>query len=160
MPGQDVELGSDGLPVLIQGPWSKDKLHFVSYFSSLFNGGMKDLWPTRAYVDLFSGPGRCKDRETGTEYDGSPLEALQCPTPFTHLFFNDINDKFVEALKKTPGAAASTSEHCVFQFRLQPRSKADCRTNTAIRSDPCVHRSVELRANVRRTRPARTKVGY
>ena len=100
VPGQDVELGSDGLPVLIQGPWSKDKLHFVSYFSSLFNGGMKDLWPTRAYVDLFSGPGRCKDRETGTEYDGSPLEALQCPTPFTHLFFNDINDKFVEALKR------------------------------------------------------------
>lgn len=100
MPGQEVELGSDGLPVLVQGSWSKDKLYFVSYFSSIFNGGMKDLWQTRAYVDLFSGPGRCKDRETGTEYDGSPLIALQCPTPFTHLFFNDINDKFVEALKE------------------------------------------------------------
>ena len=103
VPGQEVELGSDGLPILVQGSWSKDKLYFVSYFSSIFNGGMKDIWQTRAYVDLFSGPGRCKDRETGTEYDGSPLNALQCPTPFTHLFFNDINDKFVEALKERQG---------------------------------------------------------
>ena len=59
---------------------------------------MKNLWPTRAYVDLFAGPGRCVDRETGAEYDGSPLLALECRTPFTHLFFNDIDDSFVSAL--------------------------------------------------------------
>ena len=100
MPGQETELGSDGLPVLVQGPWSEDKLYFVSYFSSLFNGGMKNLWPTRTYVDLFAGPGRCKDRETGTEFAGSPLAALECQTPFTHLFFNDIDKSFVDALTK------------------------------------------------------------
>ena len=98
MPGQEAELGSDGLPVLVQGPWSKDKLYFVNYFSSLFNGGMKNLWPTRAYVDLFAGPGLCKDRETGTEFSGSALEALKCQTSFTHLYFNDINKEFVDAL--------------------------------------------------------------
>ena len=98
MPGQNAQVGSDGLPVLVQGPWSKDKLHFVSYFSTLFNGGMKNHWRTRAYVDLFAGPGRCIDRETGVEYDGSPLLALECRTPFTHLFFNDIEDSFVSAL--------------------------------------------------------------
>ena len=118
VPGQEIEVGSDGLPVLVQGPWSKDKLYFVRYFSSVFNGGMKNDWQTRAYVDLFSGPGLCKDRETDTEYDGSPLIALQCPTPFTHLFFNDIDDKFVEALKKR-------------QERLRPQARieyfnADC----------------------------------
>ena len=99
MPGQNAEVGSDDLPVLVQGPWSKDKLYFVRYFSTLFNGGMKNLWPTRAYVDLFAGPGRCIDRETGVEYDGSPLLSLQCQTPFTHLFFNDIDDSFVSALR-------------------------------------------------------------
>ena len=98
MPGQEADLGSDGLPVLVQGPWSKDKLYIVNYFSSMFNGGMKKRWPTRAYVDLFAGPGICKDRETGTEFVGSPLAALECQTPFTHLFFNDIDKGFVDAL--------------------------------------------------------------
>ena len=98
MPGQETELGSDGLPALVQGPWSEDKLHFVRYFSSIFNVGMKDLWPTRAYVDLFAGPGLCKNRETGTEFAGSPLVALECPTPFTHLFFNDIDKAFIDTL--------------------------------------------------------------
>ena len=59
---------------------------------------MKDLWPLRAYVDLFSGPGLCKNRETGVEFRGSPLAALQYKNPFTHLFFNDIRRDFVEAL--------------------------------------------------------------
>ena len=67
---QQAELGQDGLPVLVQGSWSRDKLYFVSYFSSLFNGGMKRKWPVRAYVDLFSGPGVCRDRDTGEEFLG------------------------------------------------------------------------------------------
>ena len=100
VPGQETELGSDGLPVLVQGSWSQDKLHFVSYFSSLFNGGMKNLWPTRAYVDLFAGPGLCKDRDTGVEFHGSPLRALDCQIPFTHLFLNDIEKVFVDTLTK------------------------------------------------------------
>ena len=98
MPGQETDLGSDGLPVLVQGSWSQDKLYFLSYFSSLFNGGMKNLWSMRAYVDLFAGPGLCKERTTGTEFEGSPLVALNCDTPFTHLFLNDINKDFIDAL--------------------------------------------------------------
>jgi three-Cys-motif partner protein len=112
LPGQDTNLGSDGLPVLVQGSWSQDKLYFVRYFSSLFNGGMKKRWPTRAYVDLFAGPGLCKDRDTGAEFDGSPLAALDCQTPFTHLFFNDINKDFVDALSKR-------------QERLHPQANAE-----------------------------------
>ena len=98
MPGQRIEIGSDGLPVLVQGPWSQDKLYFVRYFSSLFNGGMKNRWPVRAYVDLFAGPGLCKDRDSGVEFPGSPLITLNCTTPFTHLYFNDLNREFIDAL--------------------------------------------------------------
>ena len=97
---QQHEIGSDGLPILGQGAWSRDKLHFVSYFSDLFNRGMKGLWSKRAYVDLFAGPGRCIDRDANAEFDGSPLMALKRTPPFTHLFFNDINPEFVEALEK------------------------------------------------------------
>ena len=100
MPGQETEIGRDGLPVLVQGSWSKDKLHFVSYFSSLFNVGMKNRWSKRIYVDLFAGPGICIDRKTGAEFSGSPIEALECPVPFTHLFFNDLEKKFTDALRE------------------------------------------------------------
>lgn len=71
----------------------------MDYFSALFSGGMKNKWPARAYVDLFSGPGICRNRETGGEFHGSALRAMACPTPFTHLFFNDIDDDFIGALK-------------------------------------------------------------
>ena len=91
---------SDGLPALVQGSWSEDKLYFLSYFAELFNGGMKNLWKTRAYVDLFSGPGLCIDRDTGKEFEGSTLRALGCRTPFTHLYFNDINGEYIEALRE------------------------------------------------------------
>lgn len=96
---QDEEIGIDGLPVLLQGPWSREKLHFVSYFSSLFNGGMKSKWSHRIYVDLFSGPGICRDRTNGEEFWGSPFQALSCATPFTELIFNDVNTRFIDALK-------------------------------------------------------------
>ena len=66
----------------------------------MFNGGMKNKWSTRAFVDLFAGPGLCKDRNTGHEFFGSSLEALRCKVPFTHLFLNDIDTGFVDALKE------------------------------------------------------------
>ena len=97
---QDAISASDGLPAIDQGPWSQDKLHFLSHFAEIFNTGMKNLWPTRAYVDLFAGPGVGVDKTTGEEFDGSPMLALDCKTPFTHLFFNDRNPAFVDALKQ------------------------------------------------------------
>ncbi len=97
---QATTLASDGLPALRQGSWSRDKLYFVSYFAELFSTGMKNYWPTRAYVDLFAGPGLNLDKTTGEEFDGSPMLALGGKTPFTHLYFNDRNPEFVSALKQ------------------------------------------------------------
>ena len=97
---QDTTLASDGLPAIDQGPWSRDKLHFVSRFAEMFSMGMKNHWPTRAYVDLFAGPGLCLDRTTGEEFHGSPMLALRCKTPFTHLYLNDGNPGYVSALKQ------------------------------------------------------------
>ena len=97
---QDKILARDGLPAIDQGPWSRDKLHFLSYFAEMFSTGMKNRWPTRAYVDLFAGPGLDWDKTTGEEFDGSPMLALGCRTPFTHLYFNDYNREYVDALKQ------------------------------------------------------------
>lgn len=88
---QQLVPGEDGLPVLEVRPWAQDKLYFLSYFMAIFNGGMKNRWENRAYIDLLSGPGRCKITDTSKEIDGSPLCALKSETPFTHCFFNDID---------------------------------------------------------------------
>lgn len=96
---QRVVTGSDSLPALEAGWWAEDKHFALNYFMDIFNGGMKNLWPQRAYIDLFSGPGRCHIRDTLEETDGSPLLALKQDPPFTHYFFNDIDPSFIEALK-------------------------------------------------------------
>lgn len=97
---QELVIASDGLPALAVGPWAEEKLYFLSYFTELFNGGMKYKWPLRAYIDLFSGPGMCAINETSREIAGSPLCALKCGIPFTHLFFNDVDSKSIEALRE------------------------------------------------------------
>ncbi|MEE9247685.1 MAG: three-Cys-motif partner protein TcmP [Dehalococcoidia bacterium] len=96
---QQIIQGEDGLPALEVRPWAKDKLYFLSYFMAIFNRGMKNKWEHRAYIDLFAGPGRCRIKDTFMEIDGSPLCALNCETPFTHHFFNDINPKSIEGIK-------------------------------------------------------------
>ena len=93
---------------------------------------------------FFAGPGVCIERDSRTEFAGSPIEALKCRTPFTHFFFNDIDEDSIDALSTR-------------QTRMHPQAKVeylklDC--NEAARqiagliprncSDTCVHRPMEL----------------
>jgi three-Cys-motif partner protein len=59
---------------------------------------MKNKWANRVFLDLFSGPGRCRVRPQGDFEDGSPLIALS--NPFTHYFFVDISSYCTDALQK------------------------------------------------------------
>ena len=97
--GQEIVKAADGMPAILQGSWSENKLYFLNYFMNMFNSGMKNKWAFRAYVDLFSGPGICIDRATGREFYGSPLRAMGCKTPFTHLYLNDSDAESVRALE-------------------------------------------------------------
>lgn len=95
----ELSEGGDGLPVRNVGNWTFDKLFYLRRYCHMFNGGMKNMWPVRTYVELFSGPGRLRVRETGEEIDGSPLVALKTREPFTRVYFNDLNEQVIEALK-------------------------------------------------------------
>jgi three-Cys-motif partner protein len=95
--GQQVVIASDNLPALKAGPWTNEKLFFLRRYAHIFNQGMKNLWQTRVYIDLFAGPGI--DVVEGSEVEGSPLVALRCKVPFTHYFLNDSNGDFVGALE-------------------------------------------------------------
>jgi three-Cys-motif partner protein len=109
LPTGDLVPGSDGYQALEIGPWAKEKLSYIQSYCEIFNSGMKNKWPVRTYIDVFSGPGRCIVEDTGEEIDGSPLIALQCKVPFTHYFFNDINVDSIQSLKNRSTSFSSAN---------------------------------------------------
>jgi three-Cys-motif partner protein len=66
---------------------------------SIFNQGMKNLWPQRAFVDLMAGPGRCVLEERDDEFDGSPLLALKSEPQFTSVVLIEAAPKLLQALR-------------------------------------------------------------
>ena len=57
-------------------------------------------WAELVYIDLLAGPGRGIDRDTGVEFDGSPLRALKVVPTFDRFFFSDINPINIKALRQ------------------------------------------------------------
>ncbi len=100
----EIVLATDGEIAIKVGPWAREKILYIRNLCEIFNTGMKNRWPVRTYIDLFAGPGVCvierkKEGKTGEEILGSPLVALSCKTPFTHYFFNDVRQEFINALR-------------------------------------------------------------
>jgi len=94
--------GRDGLPVRSVGRWSKDKHHFLQRYIHAFTTAMKDKpqWEGLGFIDLFSGPGMCRVRETDEEIDGSPLIALGSPKPFDGFVFADKSADCLDAVEQ------------------------------------------------------------
>jgi three-Cys-motif partner protein len=59
---------------------------------------MAGKWQQLVYIDLLAGPGRDIDPETGEEFAGSPLIALDVIPKFDHLFLSDNNSANIAAL--------------------------------------------------------------
>ncbi|MBI4678591.1 MAG: three-Cys-motif partner protein TcmP [Elusimicrobia bacterium] len=97
---QYVESPVDKLPARVVGDWSEDKHYYLNHYINIFETGMHKKWASRAYIDLFSGPGVCMSREARRVTDGSPLIALKADYPFTDYYFSDLNATVVKALKR------------------------------------------------------------
>lgn len=93
-----VKPASDGLDIRCVGIWSKDKHYYLKNYVGIFTQGMRKIWPTMCYIDLFAGPGKCRVRDNEEEIDGSPLIALNARYPFSSFFFSDLNENVVNTL--------------------------------------------------------------
>jgi three-Cys-motif partner protein len=82
----------------VSGDWAQEKLHYLGGYMGIFNGGMKNLWPHRTYLDLMAGPGRCVLDDSDEEFDGSPLRALKCEPPFTSVLLVESSPKLLRDL--------------------------------------------------------------
>ncbi|HEV1993371.1 MAG TPA: three-Cys-motif partner protein TcmP [Candidatus Acidoferrum sp.] len=90
----------DGLFFGEVGSWAEDKHRLVALYDSLFSTGMKKKWGSRVYIDLYSGPGLLKIRDTNKFIWGSPILALDVKDPFDKYIFCENDAAALDALKK------------------------------------------------------------
>jgi three-Cys-motif partner protein len=96
-----LDCEDDGLPMRDSGKWAEEKLDYLHRYLQIFTTSMwKKPWARIQYIDLFSGPGKCKIRETSRIIQGSPLLALTLEHPFSQYYFVDTDERSVNALKE------------------------------------------------------------
>jgi three-Cys-motif partner protein len=99
------KLASDGLFEHVIKPHSLDKVVRHNYYAQVFATAMKNRWPQRAYLGLYSGPGRARIDGTGEIVEASPLGAMRLPDPFTHYIFVDRDPRCTAALEQRAATA-------------------------------------------------------
>lgn len=100
-----LEPQDDGLLMRPAGPWAADKLDYLARYINVFETAMRNKWAVRYYIDLLSGPGKNRVRESGEILLGSPLIALTTRYPFTHYVFVDFSPENTQALQKRCSAS-------------------------------------------------------
>lgn len=91
-------LADDGLYTPSIKPHSVEKIRVHNYYVSLFTTAMKDHWPQRAYLGLYSGPGRASVESTGEVIETTAMSAFRPRFPFTKYIFVDNDERCIEAL--------------------------------------------------------------
>jgi three-Cys-motif partner protein len=106
-------LGSDGLPVRLSGEWIRRKHHYLDRYCAITATGMKNRFSERVFLDVMSGPGLCRIKDSGEELSGSPLIAMK--HDFTKFVFVESDGDLATALEKRiqnhPKAKLSTIIH-------------------------------------------------
>ena len=107
-----IRRARDGLPARVSGPWTQEKLTYVEKYAFAFMRAMAPKrkagkWSKLVYLDLLAGPWRGIDRDSGAEFDGSPLRALKITPAFDRLFFADLRSRNVEAFAAGPPGPTS-----------------------------------------------------
>jgi three-Cys-motif partner protein len=99
----------DGLPAADVGPWAVEKYRRMGMYADIFATGMKNQFPTRIYIDLFTGPGHANIRGEGKRVLTSPLLALSVSDRFSKYVYCDDKPVFVDALRqRAEGLAPET----------------------------------------------------
>lgn len=76
---------------------SADKDHFAHYYADIVGTGMRHKFPL-AWVELFAGPGRLCNVDTGRFEPGSPMRAMDIRDPFGTYVFSDLDPACVQCL--------------------------------------------------------------
>lgn len=95
-----IHVSSDGLPLRQVKTHSRRKAELVSSDIGTVTRAMRYKWFSLAYLELFCGPGRLIDADSGEELPGSPFQALDIEIPFSQYVFSDASPQCTSALKQ------------------------------------------------------------
>ena len=84
------------------GPWTILKLTFLREYLQAYVTATKSMrrHGNVCYMDLFAGPGKDRDRETGDEVAGSPSIAMGLFPGFQTFIFVDLEEKNITQLRE------------------------------------------------------------
>ena len=101
MAGADFRRGleDDGLHTPPIKAHSIEKVRVHNAYASIFGPATKSKWPQRAYIGLYSGPGRARVESSGEIVETTALSAMRLQDPFTKYIFVDHDPRCVEALQ-------------------------------------------------------------
>ncbi len=94
-----IETIDDGLKCADVRSWAEQKYRLLGMYADIFTQGMRHKWSNLVYIDLYSGCGFSKIKNSNRILYGSPLIALSLPVPFSHYIFCDSDKENIEALR-------------------------------------------------------------
>jgi len=93
----------DQLPTRCVGEWAIQKIYLLVQYFGIFSNGMKNKWSGKLnYIEICSGPGRCVNRKSGDEFNGTALAIIE-HLAFSNLrkaLFIDSNEIVIDTLNK------------------------------------------------------------
>ncbi|MBL7129240.1 MAG: three-Cys-motif partner protein TcmP [Ignavibacteria bacterium] len=95
-----IKVEEDDLYIDDIGEWGESKYRLLGDYCHIFTKSMHDKWDHLVYLDLFSGCGYSKIRNTKKILKGSPLISLSLPNKFTDYIFCEEDEYKYEALYK------------------------------------------------------------
>lgn len=101
------------MPARVSGGWAQEKLQSLDGYLHIVNKAMVKKFPSRCYIDLMAGCGRCVLKRSNSEFDGSPLVALACVPAFSSLILVESDKRLFDALTART-AADRARAHLVY----------------------------------------------
>ncbi|WP_419805627.1 three-Cys-motif partner protein TcmP [Terriglobus sp.] len=103
-----IKTSDDGLETNEVGAWSYDKYALIEMYMSIFSRSMNGKWTT-CFIDLYSGAGLSRVKNTNDFLKGSPLLALDVTVPFSrYIFCEEAGAKFEALSKRVQGRSNVT----------------------------------------------------
>ena len=90
----------DGFEIDEVGDWAESKYRLVGGYCEIFTQTMKSKWDKLVYIDLFSGCGYSKIRDTTKIIKASPLIATSLQNSFTDYIFCEEDPNKIRSLEK------------------------------------------------------------
>src|SRR5687767_4637888 len=92
------------------GRWAEKRHEHLRGYATMLSTGMRNKWPTRVYIDLFTGAGKAVVDGTSKVVSTSALIALSVKHPFNRYVLCEERARTMAALRKRVARVAPQAD--------------------------------------------------